>query len=426
MAGLEFSLPYNGELATLDALLAMNGRGGNRVREVYLGVPQDVAGSGRAGSRGHMTTEEFLQLADRIHAAGVHVDMTMNATCGGSAWYADEHVTRLVTFIRSMHEEHGVEAVTLANPFHIERVRATCPDLEISASVLAEVDCVARAQAFASAGATTVTPATSINRDLKQLAALRRVSGLEVKLMVNEGCLYKCPFRLFHMNLISHRSKEGEAEGQDFSFACGDRVAADPAELFRANWVRPEELALYEQAGVTTFFKVVGRDMLASKVLRACGAYLDEGYDGNLLDLMCSSVGFYSVDKGAYVDNKALGASSYFKRLSTCNRKCYDCTYCDELVRRFVRYGWVTEENLRDMGQGMLADSIRARFGGRYPACPTMSATPGAYGAQAGRAQSGGARASGPHASGSQASGAHASGARPSPLGRTAARKAAS
>ena len=376
MPGLAFSFPYNGDTAVLDAQLAMNGRNGNRVREIYLGVPQEVSGSGRAGSEGRLGTDEFVATVERIHDAGVGVDMTMNATCGGSEWYSEEGVSRIVDFVRTMHEEHGVEAVTLANPFHIERVRSACPDIEISASVLAEIDCVSRAQAFADAGATTFTPATSINRDLKQLAAIGRATGLEVKLMVNEGCLYKCPYRLFHMNLISHRSKEGTAEGRDFSFACGDRIERDPAEIFRSNWVRPEELSLYAKTCSASYFKIVGRDMLASKVLRSCTAYLDESYDGNLLDLMCSSIGFYNVEKSAFIDNKALGTSGYFKRLSSCNRKCHECAYCSELAAKYVRYGWVTEENLRDMGQGHLADAVKRRFGGQYPRCPDMAPSP--------------------------------------------------
>ena len=383
MAGHDFSLPYNGERSTLDRQLAMNGQGGNHVREIYLNVPQDIAGSGRAGANDHLTMEEFIEVIDHVHAAGVGVDMAMNATCGGGDWYDEEQVKRICDFVSEMHHEHGVEAVTLANPFYIARVHEACPTIEIAASVLADIDCMQRAQVFADAGARVVTVDTSINRDLKLLAQIHRRTGLEIKLMVNEGCLYKCPYRKFHMNLISHRSKEAQAEGKDFSFACGDLIKADPAELFRSNWVRPEELELYEKAGVTTYFKVVGRDMLASKVLRACEAYLNEEYDGNLLDLLCSSSGFYSVEFGARIDNKALDTSGFFKRLSTCNRKCYDCTYCDELVEKYVRYGWVSEENLRDMGQGHMADAIKARFGGRYPACPTLSKKPGEYGAQA-------------------------------------------
>ena len=178
------------------------------------------------------------------------------------------------------------------------------------------------------------------------------------------------------MNLISHRSQESRPEGQSFSFACGERIEKDRGEIFRSNWVRPEELGLYAKAGAARFFKVVGRDMLASKVLRSCTAYFEETYDGNLLDLMCSSIGFYNVEKSAYIDNKSLDTSGYFKRLSTCNRKCYDCSYCAELADKYVRYGWVTEENLYDMGQGHLAEMVKARFGGRYPKCPDMSANP--------------------------------------------------
>ena len=376
MAGLEFSFPYNGDISVLDAQLALNARDDNRVREVYLNIPQEIAGSGRAGGSDRMTEDEFVRIADRIHAAGVGVDMTVNATCGGSSWYDEDVVKRLVEFVRRMHEDHGVEAITLANPFHIEQVRAACPNIEISASVLSEIDCVSRAQAFADAGATTFTPATSINRDLKLLAAISRRCGLEIKLMVNEGCLYKCPYRTFHMNLISHRSQESRPEGQSFSFACGERIEKDRGEIFRSNWVRPEELGLYAKAGAARFFKIVGRDMLASKVLRSCTAYFEETYDGNLLDLMCSSIGFYNVEKSAYIDNKSLDTSGYFKRLSTCNRKCHDCSYCAELADKYVRYGWVTEENLYDMGQGHLAEMVKARFGGRYPKCPDMSANP--------------------------------------------------
>lgn len=376
MAGYDFSLPFNGDIATLDRQLAMNGRNGNRVREVYLSVPPEIEGSGRAGGGAELTMDEFVAVVQRIHRAGVGVNLTMNVTCGGSSWYESDHVERVCSFVRTMHEEHGVEAVTLANPFHIERVREACPEIEVAASVLGGIDCVMRAQTFADAGATVCTPATSINRDLKLLAAIHQRTGLEIKLMVNEGCLATCPYRPFHMNLISHRSKEGSAEGKDFSFACGDILAKDPAELFRSNWVRPEELDRYARAGAATFFKVVGRDMLPSKVLRCSAAYLDQSYDGNLLDLLCSSVGFYGVEFSAYIDNKALDGTSYFRRLSTCNRRCYDCTYCDDLVRQHVRYGWVTEENLRDMGQGALADAVKRRFGGVYPACPTMTSEP--------------------------------------------------
>lgn len=165
-----------------------------------------------------------------IREAGIRVDITMNSTCDGGGWYAEETLNRQSDSF-AICTTHGIEAVTLANPFLIEQARQTCPNLEISASVLADIDCFSRAEAFALAGATTMTVDTSINRDLKLLRQIREKLGVELKLMVNEGCLNKCPYRKFHMNLISHKSHEERDEGNAFSFACGDIIAAMPGRF---------------------------------------------------------------------------------------------------------------------------------------------------------------------------------------------------
>lgn len=363
MSGMQFSVPFNGDRATLEALIAMQGTNGNTIREIYLNAPQEIAGSGRVGN--HTTMEEFLENVALIHNAGIRVDVTMNSTCDGEGWYETETLTRQVGFIEDMHCEHGVEAVTLANPFLIQQVRERCPNLEISASVLADVDCFSRAEAFALAGANTVTVDVCINRNLELLRQIHDDLGMEIKLMVNEGCLNKCPYRKFHMNYISHKSKQREDEGKAFSFACGDLIERDPSQIFRSKWVRPEDLIRYE--GITSFFKIVGRDMLPSKVLRCTRAYMEQSYDGNLFDLLCSSVGFYGIEYRAHIDNKALDETDYFERTSTCDGQCHRCNYCSNLADELLGFGWITREMLEDMGQTELIAAIEAKFGGTYP-----------------------------------------------------------
>lgn len=372
MAHLEFSVPYNGDHATLAQLVALQGTGGNAIREIYLNAPQVITGSGRVGNP--TTAEEFIATVSAIHEAGIRVDLTMNSTCDGGDWYAPETLARQIGFIRTMHEDHRVEAVTLANPFLIEQARAACPHLEISASVLADIDCFSRAEAFARAGATTLCVDTSINRDLKLLRQIRQNLGVELKLMVNEGCLNKCPFRKFHMNLISHKSQEQDGEGTSFSFACGDIIDRDQGQIFKSNWIRPEDLRRYED--ITNFFKIVGRDMMPSKVLRCTSAYLNESYNGNLFDLLCSSIGYFGIEKRAHIDNKALDGTSFFRRTSVCNRQCHRCTYCNDLADELLGYGWITREMLEDLGQKAAADAIAAQFGGTYPENRTYAKQP--------------------------------------------------
>lgn len=372
MDALEFSVPYNGDRSTLEELFAMQGLGGNVIREIYLNAPQRITGSGRVGNS--TTMEEFVATVDAIRAKDIRVDITMNSTCDGGDWYDTQTLDRQIGFIASMHRDHGVEAVTLANPFLIEQARAVCPELEISASVLSDIDCYSRAEAFALAGATTMTVDTSINRDLKLLKQISQRLGVELKLMVNEGCLNKCPFRKFHMNYISHKSKEGADEGQAFSFACGDIIDRDAGQIFKSNWIRPEDLRRYSD--ITRFFKIVGRDMLPSKVLRCVRAYMEQSYDGNLFDLLCSSIGFYGIEYRGHIDNKALDRTNFFKRTSTCNRQCQKCRYCQELADELLGYGWITREMLEDMGQPQMIAAIEAQFGGVYPQNRTYSKTP--------------------------------------------------
>lgn len=372
MAQLEFSVPYNGNAVTLRQLIALQGRGGNVIREIYLNAPQSITGSGRVGNV--TTLDEFAETVKVIREANIRIDITMNSTCDGGDWYEKETLERQIGFIRDMHEQQGVEAVTLANPFLIEQAREACPDLEISASVLADIDCFSRAEAFALAGATTMTVDTSLNRDLKLLRQIHEKLGVELKLMVNEGCLNKCPFRKFHMNLISHKSQEERDEGTSFSFACGDIIGRDAGQIFKSNWIRPEDLRRYD--GITRFFKIVGRDMMPSKVLRCTAAYMDESYDGNLFDLLCSSIGYFGIEFRAHIDNKALDKTSFFKRTSTCNRQCQRCTYCADLADELLGYGWITREMLEDVGQTHLIAAIEAQFGGTYPVCRTYSKTP--------------------------------------------------
>ena len=75
-------------------------------------------------------------------------------------------------YLQLVHEEHGVEAVTIANPSLSNRLK-TATYLEICASVLGDIDCVQRAILYAKAGATVITPDVNINRDLELLSEIK-------------------------------------------------------------------------------------------------------------------------------------------------------------------------------------------------------------------------------------------------------------
>jgi collagenase-like PrtC family protease len=348
MANLEFSVPYCNDLETLEAVFRLKSVGNNRIREVYLSGPQEYSGSGRELPK--MNMDEFIGIVDKIHNEGIRVNLLLNSTCEGSNWYSPEVLDAVMGYLEQVHKEHGVEAVTIANPIYIKQVRRLLPDIEICASVLSDIDCVQRAVLYNRAGANVITPDVNINRDLKLLKEIKEATNAELKLMVNEGCLYKCPFRKFHFNLTSHKSKELTYAGTKrgvFLAHCLEVTAMDPSQILKSGWIRPEDTRKYSE--ITSYFKVVGREQRKSKAIRATKAYLEESWDGGLLDLLCASLNNFNLEYGAYLDNKSLGEYKFFEKVTSCDKNCHQCSYCEELGKKLIEFDVFTQEELTDI-----------------------------------------------------------------------------
>jgi collagenase-like PrtC family protease len=347
--GLCFSVPYNDDPETLSELFRLKEHGANRITEVYLSGPQEFAGSGRLAAE--TSVKEFLAVVERIHGAGLRADLVLNSTCEGTEWYSRKSVDRLLGFIALAHEEHGVETVTLANPLYLSEIRKRFPGLEICASVLANIDCVQRAVIYREAGADVITPDADINRDLPLLKEIKDATGARIKLLANEGCLYKCPFRQFHFNAKSHASKEIGGDETDVSFAdffgAGTNVMDnDLSQLLKSPWIRPEDLRAY--GGITDYFKLVCRSQKMSFVTRAARAYLEEAYEGDLLDLVSGCSKRFSMERGAYLDNASLGRRKFFETVTACGYRCAACGFCDELAGELIATSVYTPQKAAD------------------------------------------------------------------------------
>ena len=261
MEALEFSVPYNNDLGVLSEIFKLKSVGDNRIREIYLSGPREFCGSGRIMSE--ISHVEFLEVVHKIHNEGIRVNLVLNPTCEGIDWYSQNTVDSTMEYLKSMHEEHGVEAVTIANPLYLWEARRRFKDLEIHVLVLADIDCLQRAEIFTQAEPDVITPDVNINRDLKLLSEIKKTTGTRLKLLVNEGCLYKCPFRKFHFNLTSHLSKEtNKGEGVDTGFgrffgACSSVIGQDHSQILKSCWIRPEDIRKY--IGITNYFKGSGQ-----------------------------------------------------------------------------------------------------------------------------------------------------------------------
>ena len=187
-------------------------------------------------------------------------------------------------------------------------------------------------------GADIIIPDTNVNRDLEMLSEMKRSTGAEIKLMLNQGCLYECPFERFHAVYVSHKSVEASGAPDSaevlkvFFQNCSRMVDENRGYVFQSPWIRPEDMREYER--ITSGFKIVGRSN--PKWVTISQSYMQESWDGNLFELMDASIRFFAAKHSAYIDNKHLGKYDFFNTVTACGHKCRSCTYCAELAEKLI------------------------------------------------------------------------------------------
>jgi collagenase-like PrtC family protease len=301
-----------------------------------------------------MEFNEFARIVDSIHNEGIRVNLLLNSICEGSDWYSPSALQSTMEYLQRAHGDHGVEAVTISNPLYIREVRKRFPQLEICASVLSDINCVQKAIIFRKAGADVITPDVDINRDLNLLKRIKDKTGAEIKLMVNEGCLFRCAFRKFHFNYISHKSRKPgtgkgvKSEDNVFSLNCIQVSKNDLSQILKSGWIRPEDTRRYGE--ITGYFKIVGRTSSKSMLLRAVSAYLNENWNGDLLELMAGNLYSVGMSHLMHLDNKSLGEVGFFDKVTSCDKECSECDYCSALIGKLIKRGVFTPAKMEDLG----------------------------------------------------------------------------
>jgi collagenase-like PrtC family protease len=331
MPGFKFAVPYNNDFSLLEELVKIKKFNGNEIDEIYLPCPQEFFGSGRVVSK--LTKEDVIKVIRFCKEHEIRVNMAINSTCEGLKEYTPLYVSRLLKLIKEFHKTHGLDSVIIANPLLIRKVKKEIPTIEVITSAFSEIDCLNRAIFFARFGADTLT-LNGLNRDLETLKEIKENTNAKIRLMVNEGCIWKCPFRVFHNNYTSHASKE-ERPPIDF---CGQSCIGlrkyYPFLILTSDWILPQWLKYYKK--ITLYFKIVGRTMPREWIVKRTIDYMKENYEGNLLELVESALPPFVREfkwniPAKYFDEK------FFKKVTSCNKNCFSCKYCIELMEKILK-----------------------------------------------------------------------------------------
>ncbi|MBN2153215.1 MAG: U32 family peptidase [Candidatus Lokiarchaeota archaeon] len=325
------------------------------VKDFFASAQHTTVGGGRPSSILPETTEKIMkQHIKKMHDAGIEFMYASNAPCmGGQEFVRETHEKMLKEF--EWIQGIGVDGVILAIPYLMELVKEQFPKLKIRVSTVAKVNTVNKAKYFEALGATSITPDVMINRNFKVLEKMAKGTSCDLDLVVTDGCLYECPFRLYHYSLTGHASQTYSNRDAYIDYPilrCNIEKFTHPAEAMKCRWIRPEDLKHYEAIGIHNF-KIGGRRLTADIILRSVKAYTEQKYDGNLTDIIEGFSFEYggvkedpnkkmgmanATEKKAnmVIDNTKLDGFIDFFKKQDCAANCADCNYCDEWAKKAI------------------------------------------------------------------------------------------
>jgi collagenase-like PrtC family protease len=334
------------------------------VSTFFGGFPVQLTGGGRPPKiLPTVDRDRFRSHLEVVHQHSRQFFATLNSSDLGLREYGPGYIDR---FLREAAEliDLGVDGFVIALPALIEAVRTEWPDVPITVSTFARIRSVTQAQYFLDLGARTII-LEEANRDFRLIRGLVRL-GAEVEILVNQSCLPSCPYRGHHLNTSSLASQPG-APCPAFEYPileCGLEYLRDPARLISGIFVRPEDLEVYEEAGVTRF-KVSGRNRSTDWLLRCARAYASRSYPGDLADILSlvqlkgplsalrrvaasdPSESAGSLEKAfapfadISIDNRAFPRDflHHIAQVDCDHTTCDECGYCPGVARKVLRIG---------------------------------------------------------------------------------------
>ncbi len=270
-----------------DALL--EGLRGYPVYEIYGKLTSDYFGGGRPSFYLPEVTPSALErYVQKTHEHGIAFNYLLNASAMGNTEYSREGQRRIESLLDWL-DRIGVDSVTVANVFFLRLVKRRHPRIKVRVSSHRFTDTPRKVRFWVENGADyIVVSEVNIHREFRVLEAMQKAAaGVELQLIVNNWCRTDCAIAGNHAVTLSAASQSnGKGFPLDYcSIVCNQLRLREPVNYLRANWIRPEDLHLYEALGYHNF-KIVERNTPTSILLRRAKAYAERRYDGNLLDLV--------------------------------------------------------------------------------------------------------------------------------------------
>lgn len=281
------------------------------------------------------------RFVDKAKKNGINIRYTLNASCLGSI-QDFKHIwdSKLKDDVKELHAI-GVDEWIVTSAMLLMQLRDMFPDDFLEVSTIAEVSTPYDAVRWMGIGADGVNISTNINRDFDAIKGIIS-TGIEVSILANEACLYRCPYRRDCYNFSSHDSERSEELFDYYPFRhCNLIRMGDLVEWIKARLVLPQWMAKYQSMLKVDWFKIAYRTHPYAVAVPILEMYMNQLHEGNLLDLWPTirHLGDTKEPQDTqYISCRKLDEADFFTQMvvhggDCSNLQCgVDCAICDTVL----------------------------------------------------------------------------------------------
>lgn len=320
------SVPCQWDQGDIERILQLKAENGIEIKEMYGTLSSSKIPHGRALEvTRQINREDALKVKSMIDQAGLKFAYLLNAPIESSSYsFLKEELDWIIQVFQA-------DSITVSSLKVMEYICSFYPEQKINVSTIAGIKNVSDARRFMSIEPNKMVTHHDVNRSydcLKELVAFTEANGIELEIMVNESCLRNCKRREEHYSTLATGC------GDDgFHSWCNTIKISHPYQLLLANFIRPEDVGLYEELGVK-LFKVTGRSKPLGWLYDVVKAYLDRSYEGNLIRLLGIDPRL-GAEKWLYIDNKSL--EHFMEGFPKNSDAEIEKNYCEEFILKLYQ-----------------------------------------------------------------------------------------
>lgn len=390
---MELIPPTNFDDVLVDEFAAMG------IKEVYGKLAVDFIGGGRfAYGLPNISRKNLINHIKKLRDAGICFNYILNTPCLSSKEFTRTGRKRIKELLNWL-VLNGVEKVTVTIPYILQVIKDIYPDFKVCVSTYAQVDSYQKAKYWQDIGADEITLLdTSVNRNFKLLKVIRGGISAKLRLIANTGCLRHCHLIQSHALSAAHGSQTSYFHKAGFTvdyclIYCRYLRLLNPVDFIRSQWIRPEDINIYEEAGIDGI-KLIDRGCSTATIVAITKSYYERKYSGNLLDLLPAFHGksprnlmnillkiryclhpfennIFNILKihkkiegiNIYIDNAKLNGFISGLRVKDCDYLvCSNCGYCDKIAQEVIQYDKDYVDKICRVYKGLIKDIVKGKF----------------------------------------------------------------